>query len=109
VLGRLGLKRFVTLTGLGGIGKSELARAVAHAARGREWAAEGVLYVDLQSATSASLAQERLCTKLKIQPAADAAALAQQLGGHRLYVLDDLHQALVKDRRGYSGAGPRPP
>jgi len=100
VLGRLGLKRVVTLTGLGGIGKSEMARAVAHAARGQEWAAEGVLYVDLQSATSANEAQVRLRTDLGLQPAADAAALARQLGGNRLYVLDDLHQALVKDRRG---------
>ena len=92
--------RVVTITGLGGIGKSELAKAVARAAVGQEWAVEGVEYVDLQNATSAHAASDAVRNALELQPAAEFRAFAEQLRRRKLYVFDDLYQAGVKDQTG---------
>src|SRR5262249_7817151 len=53
-----------------------------------------------QSTTDANAIVSTLVTGLGLQPTAHSVVLAQQLGGRSLYVLDDLYQALVKDRRG---------
>jgi non-specific serine/threonine protein kinase len=100
VLEQLSHHHIVTITGLGGIGKSELAKVVAHAAGGEEWAADGMQYIDLQAMTDASAVMTALVAGLGLHRPANIVALAQQLSGRRLYVHDDLYQALVNDGEG---------
>jgi len=96
-LDQVRLHRVVTLTGIGGIGKSELAKAVARAAEGQEWTTGGVFYVDLQATTDTNLVKSTLASALALKP---DKPIPDQLAGNRLYVLDDLYQALVGDRKG---------
>lgn len=99
-LDALATRRVVTLLGLGGIGKSECARAVAREAVGEAWAADGVAYIDLQSAASPTVLQEQIRVPLGLGTQLSGAALGGELRGRRLYVLDDVHQALANDVRG---------
>ena len=89
--------RVVTVTGLGGIGKSEIAKAVARAASGQDWTADGVFYVDLQGATDASLVGGTIISNLALSP---NKPIPNQLAQRSLFVLDDLYQAVVADRKG---------
>jgi hypothetical protein len=95
----LGHYRVITITGVGGIGKSELAKAIADEACEQAWAGDGVHYVDLQSATNSDAIVSALVTGLGLQPVTNVGALAQQLSGRHLYILDDCYQALSNDRR----------
>src|SRR5262249_42106883 len=97
VLEQVRRHRVVTLTGMGGIGKSEMAKSVARAAEREGWTADGVLYVDLQATTDTATVKSTLVASLALKP---ERAIADQLTGRRLYVLDDLYQALVEDRQG---------
>jgi len=119
VLALVSRYRIVTLTGVGGIGKSELAKAAAHAADRQEWAADGVFYADLQAAIDTPAVVSTLKTltdnesdtsnlpgevkpgkqvrPTDVEPEKDISKL---LAGRRLYVLDDVYQALLGDRRG---------
>jgi tetratricopeptide (TPR) repeat protein len=97
VLGLVSRYRIVTLTGIGGIGKSELAKAVARAADGQEWAADGVFYLDFQAIINTTGVRSTLITSFGLDPRKD---IPEQLTGNRLYVLDDLYQALLQDRHG---------
>jgi tetratricopeptide (TPR) repeat protein len=89
--------RVVTVSGLGGIGKSEMAKAVARATSGEGWTVEGVFYIDLQSASDTNLVKSTLKSNLALDP---NKPISNQLAGRRLYLLDDLYQALVGDRKG---------
>jgi tetratricopeptide (TPR) repeat protein len=90
----------VTLTGIGGIGKSELAKNVAHVASVQDWAADGVRYFDLQGTTSADSVIGALVIAMRLESGSQMDVLARQLSGRRLYVLDDISQALISDRKG---------
>jgi tetratricopeptide (TPR) repeat protein len=101
VLDQVGRHRVVTITGIGGMGKSQLAKAVARAAEAQEWAAGGVYYVDLQAITDANLVKTSLTPYAKPKAGEPAGEpIPGQLAAHRLYVLDDVYQALVRDRKG---------
>lgn len=97
ILERVRDHRVVTVTGLGGIGKSEIVKAVARAANGQDWAADGAFYIDLKAAADATLVKGTIISKLELDPNKQ---ISNQLAGRRLYVLDDLFQALVADRKG---------
>ncbi len=97
ILEQLRLHRVVTLTGIGGIGKSEMGKAVARAAEGQDWTTDGVFYVDLQATTDTNLVKGTLISAFALNP---DKPIPGQLAGNRLYVLDDLYQTLVGDRKG---------
>ena len=80
VLSMLRTRRLVTLLGIGGVGKTSLALAAAHAER-RRWRA-GVWFVDLAPVTDPAQTAEAV-----------AGALGLSLGGHRP-PLDELVSAL---------------
>jgi hypothetical protein len=89
-------RRLVTVRGIGGIGKSECVRAAAQAARGNSWAANGVQYVDLKSATSASEVTALFRSAFGVA-ATTTAALGGLLARPALYVLDDVYPAIADD------------
>jgi len=100
ILERVRGHRVVTITGLGGIGKSEMAKAVARASAGREWTADGVFYVDLQAASNADSARDAIISNLELDP---EKPIPKQLARPCLYVLDDVYQALVGDLSAMQG------
>ncbi|MBM3472555.1 MAG: tetratricopeptide repeat protein [Armatimonadetes bacterium] len=92
--------RIVTLYGLGGVGKSEVAKAVAREAARQNWPSEGVCYADLQSATDAHGAAAEIQVRLGLDPVATPADLAHSLRADRLHILDDLFLAQANDPAG---------
>jgi tetratricopeptide (TPR) repeat protein len=97
ILERLRRHRVVTVTGIGGMGKTEIAKAVAQAAAGQDWTADGVSYIDLQNATDASLVRGMIVSNLGLDA---KEPIPKQIAGRRLYVLDDVYQAQVGDLKG---------
>jgi len=103
ILERLRSHRIVTIWGLGGMGKSEMAKAVARRAQEQRWPEEGVRYIDLQSATDAAGILSTLTFRLGLQPTSDLTVFARELSGNFLYVLDDVYQAMQEDHAGVLG------
>lgn len=89
-------KRFVTLTGLPGIGKSECAKAVAVAAGSAPWCADGIAFFSVESASS--IAEVNAIMRQSLNLGGDA-NLASVLEGRRLLVIDDAHQLVQRDWR----------
>jgi hypothetical protein len=86
--------RLLTLTGLGGVGKTRLAQAAAISLKFQY--PDGVFFVPLETVTSASLVARVVVDRLGIRTEgtwSPEAALAHHLGGRRaLLVLDNLEQ-----------------
>lgn len=91
---RLGENRIVTVSGLGGIGKSELVKRVAQEAASSEWATEGVCYMDLQAAQDVSSLVSTMSVAIGLASVPTASDLSYSLRGRRLYVLDDVYPAM---------------
>jgi len=87
-------RRLVTISGLGGVGKTRLAMEVALASEIREWFSAGVVFVDLSGTTDAALiAAEAARIADAAGQGAPLAALAARLGDRpSLLVLDNLEQ-----------------
>ncbi|QNP69991.1 tetratricopeptide repeat protein [Streptomyces roseirectus] len=64
VLGALGRERVVSVSGLAGVGKTALAVAVAHEARGRGMFPGGVLFVDLRGYDEVPVSAEQAVSSL---------------------------------------------
>jgi tetratricopeptide (TPR) repeat protein len=98
IVARLADEHALNLTGMGGIGKTEVCRAVAEAVEDSapEWASAGVWYTDLNAAVSAD---DLLGTILGEWPInverPTGATVGRALDAPRLYVLDDVEQALA--------------
>ncbi|MFQ5857354.1 MAG: CHAT domain-containing protein, partial [Anaerolineae bacterium] len=93
--------RLVTLTGTGGVGKTELARETArwHQARGRF--PDGVFVVELEEARGPAAILTQIATTLRLERAESAEDVAKTLGRRQmLLVLDNLDDALHADLRG---------
>ncbi len=95
--------RLVTITGFGGIGKTELAKEAGRwlAERGRFPA--GITFVDLREVADAAVARLRIVTACGLDPqlAGSQEALAAVLGKEeRLLILDDLDMLVAAERRG---------
>jgi non-specific serine/threonine protein kinase len=88
--------RLVTLTGVGGTGKTRLALQVAHDLAGEF--ADGVAFIDLAAVRDPALLATTLARALGLTPRSAEAAqehLAEALAGHELLiVLDNLEQLL---------------
>lgn len=99
ILEKLHTKRLVTLFGVAGIGKSECARAVARRASSHSWAATGVHYIDLQSATNTAEVAAIIRAAHELVGTAKGPAIGTSLRGPFLHVLDDVQQALTGDAK----------
>jgi tetratricopeptide (TPR) repeat protein len=117
LVGHLLDNRLTILTGMGGMGKTELAREAGRwlAARGGHFAS--IHWADLREVTGLALIRARLAEAAGLTPEAarDDETLAAALSGaDRLLVLDDLDQAVRHDLAGlrrlleaiYSAGGP---
>lgn len=83
-------RRVVTLVGMGGIGKTTLAVAVAHRLRAQQRA---VLFCELEAETDAVSALDRICRDLDVDPQEDpGAAIAG--GPAEVIVLDNAEQVV---------------
>ncbi len=89
VVARVARGRVVSLVGLGGIGKTTVAVAVAHALRadGRSAA-----FCELETETSAATALESICRTLRVDPGDDPVAALAQAGQDVVVVLDNIEQ-----------------
>src|SRR5215831_10666062 len=89
--------RLLTLTGVGGTGKTRL--AIALAASVLEYFVDGVWFVDLSAITDPALVLPGIARALDIEPAPDAPVLtdleAHLRDGKRLLVLDNFEQVLA--------------
>ena len=81
--------RVVSLVGLGGIGKTTTALAVAH--RLTE-AGQDVRFCELETETSGRGALERVCRSAGVDPGEDPVAALSALTGTPLVVLDNVEQ-----------------
>lgn len=100
IVDALSARRFVTLTGIGGIGKTECAKAVALDAVGNPWSNEGVRYFGLESAKLVAEVETLMRQALGLTGGeVGLAQLAAAIRGSKLIVLDDVHQALMNDGR----------
>jgi len=95
--------RLTVLTGMGGMGKTELARETGRwlAARGRFPA--GIAWVDLREVIAPALIRARLAEAAGLPPEAarsDGDLAAALSGAPRLLILDDLDQAVRYDLSG---------
>ncbi|MEM6785450.1 MAG: hypothetical protein AAF624_17145, partial [Bacteroidota bacterium] len=88
--------RVVNLTGMGGIGKTEVARALGQAMQhdGEVW------YTDLNTATDRTELESKVVGDWNLTAAPTTERLAAQLDTDRLYVLDDVEQALDDPKEG---------
>jgi hypothetical protein len=101
--------RLVTVTGFGGMGKTELAKEASRWFRERPWLPEGICFpdgihfVELRAIPNAEQARVLIGTALGLPPESYKAGqdLARALaGGRRLLILDDLDEAVSDDRKG---------
>ena len=103
VLSALENHRLVAVWGPGGIGKSTFVRHLYYQIDGQPWAEDGVDYIDLSKQISARAIVEETAARLGLQETPpDGYGLLQrlELRGRRLYMLDDLQQALAADEAG---------
>ncbi|MEO1480014.1 MAG: hypothetical protein AAFV01_15705, partial [Bacteroidota bacterium] len=88
--------RVVNLTGMGGIGKTEVARALGQALQhdGEVW------YTDLNTTTDRTELEAKVIGDWDLRAAPTTERLAAQLDTDRLYILDDVEQALDDPKEG---------
>ena len=107
VLAALQAGRLAAVTGSGGIGKTELARAVSHYLADRSRFADGISWSDLETAHTLPHVLEGIAAALglKLDPQADPLdALGETLNGWEgLLVLDNLETALDNRDPGVGG------
>ncbi len=106
LLGHLLRHRIVELTGMGGMGKTELAREAGRWLAERRHFPDGIHFVDLREVADTSTARLRIVTALELDPALSARddLLAGALRGAgpdgRMLILDDLDFLVAADRPG---------
>lgn len=101
-LSKLDAHPVVFVCGPGGIGKSTLVRHLYDDALRGRWAPDRVDYIDLNTQKSASGVIGTVTAALSMKGVTDATSLMRGLAGRgaRLYLLDDLQQALADDPNG---------
>ncbi len=106
LLGHLLRHRMVELTGMGGMGKTELAREAGRWLAERRYFSEGIHFVDLREVTDTATTRLRIAAALELDPALStrdgllAGALQGDGAGGRLLFLDDLDFLVAADRPG---------
>jgi len=106
LLGHLLRNRMVELTGMGGMGKTELAREAGRWLAERRHFPGGIHFVDLREVTDTTTARLRIATALELDPSLStrddllAGALRGDKPDERLLILDDLDFLVAADRPG---------
>jgi hypothetical protein len=92
--------RLVTMTGLGGMGKTTLAQEAGRWLAERGYFPDGITFVDLRELTELSGIRARTAEAagLELSVAASDGGLAHALAGRRLLILDDLDRAAADPR-----------
>jgi tetratricopeptide (TPR) repeat protein len=95
--------RLVTLTGLPGVGKSELARVIAdRLADFGERPIDGAAWISMAGMTRSSDLRARVAAAFDLRDVDDDAALAHKLAARReLLILDNAEDLIGADRRGF--------
>jgi hypothetical protein len=95
--------RLTTVTGMGGMGKTELAREAGRWLAERCFFPQGITFVELRGLTEAVATRARIAAALQLpveRMVSDQALASALCGQERLLILDDLDEVVNYDRRG---------